>query len=72
MWRLVGNGLKKRGQIGRNASYSWRLVILAAHGVTVAQRRGGDGVGILYGRTRFRVLSIAKPQTRGILMVSGG
>ena len=63
---------QKRGQIGRNASYSWRLVILAAHGVTAVQRRGRGGVGILYGRTRFRVLSIAKSQTRGILIVSGG
>jgi len=72
VWRLVGNGLKKRGQIDRNASYSWRLVIIVAHGVTVAQRRGGGGVGFLYGRTRFRVLPIAKMETRGILIVSGG
>ena len=36
-----------------------------------AQRRGGGGVGILYGRTRFRVLSIAKTETRGILRTWG-
>lgn len=63
---------QEKGQIGRNASYSWRLVILAAHGVTAVQRRGGGRVGFLYGRTRFRVLPIAKPETRGILIVSGG
>ncbi len=33
---------------------------------------GGYRVGILYGRTRFGVLSIAKCQAHAILRVSGG
>lgn len=67
MWRLVGNGLKKGGQIQGNRDCLSVLVILAAYRVTIAQRRGGGGVGILYGRTRFGVLSIAKMGSRGIL-----